>query len=167
MFGIFKKRKAKQSIMQPVWQRWAATIARKQRKWANYLNKKAGKYNKRSKQICLALFCLLAGGSSICIAIRAVESPSGKLRGEKMSVPGYAMGSDTVSAFQPTAVLTEKQYRNIQRFKKYMDSLQTTKAGKVKYDSILTSRPGLTDSIDFIEQVYQWQVTQNRSWKKD
>lgn len=167
MFGTFKNRKAKQSIMQPVWQRWTAATDRKQRKWADYLNHKAEKYSKRSKQTCLAFFCLFAGGGSIYMAIRAIENPSGKLRIEKMSVPKYAMGSDTISAFQPTAVLTEKQYHNIQRFKKYMDSLQTTKAGKSKYDSILKARPGLTDSIYFIEQVYHWQVKTNRLWKND
>lgn len=167
MFGIFKKRGAKQSVMQPVWQRWAAVIEKRQRKCANYLNHKAERYSKRSKQICLAIFCLLAGGGSIHIAIRAFENPSGKLRIEKMSVPGYAIESDTISAFQPAMVLTERQYHNIQQFKKYMDSLQTSKAGKLKYDSILAVRQGLMDSIDFIEQVYQQQVKQNRLWKND
>ena len=167
MFGIFKKRNAKQSIMQSAWQRCTASIEKIQRKWAAYLNHNTEQYSKRSKQICLAFFCLLAGGGSISVAIRAIEHPSGKLRIEKMSVPKYAMARDTVSAFQPTAVLTKKQYRNIQRFKKYMDSLQTTKTGKVKYDSILNARPGLIDSISFIEQVYHWQVKQNRVWKND
>lgn len=167
MFGIFKKRKAKQSIMQPVWQRWAAAIDGKQRKCANYLNHKAEKYSKRSKQTCLALFCLLAGGGSIHFAIRAFKNPSGKLRIEKMSVPGYATQSDATGAFQPMVLLTEKQYHNIQQFKKHMDSLQTTRSGKVKYDSILAVRHGLMDSIDFIEQAYQWQIKHNRLWKNN
>lgn len=158
MFGIFKRRKPKQSVIHTVWQRWAAAIDKKQRKCAVYLNQKAEKYSKRYKQICLALFCLLAGGSSIYIAIRAIENPSGKLRIEKMSVPKYAMEGDTISAFQPMPVLTETQYHNIQQFKKYMDSLQTTKAGKIKHDSIMKTRPGLMDSIDFIEQIYLQQV---------
>ena len=158
MFGIFKKRKAKQSVMHPIWQRWAAIIDKRQRKWAIYLNHKAEKYSNRSKQIYLALFCLLFGGSSIYIIVRAIESPFGNLRVEKMSVPKYATESDTISAFQSMPVLTEKQYHNIQQFRKYMDSLQLTKAGKIKHDSIMKSRPGLMDSIDFIEQVYWQQI---------
>lgn len=158
MFGIFKKRKSNQSLLHPVWQRWATAIDKKQRKWATLLNQQAEKYSKQSKQILLVIFCLLFGGGSIFIMVRAIENPSEKLKIEKMSFPGYATGADTSSTFQPTAVLTEKQYRNIQRFKRYMDSLQNTTAGKIKYDSIIKARPGLIDSIVFIEQIYQQQV---------
>lgn len=165
MFGIFKKRKSKQSLLHPVWQRWATAIDKKQRQWATLLNQQAEKYSKRSKQILLAIFCVLFGGGSIYIMVRAVENPTGRLRIEKMSFPRYATGDDTSSTFQPTVVLTEKQYRNIQRFKKYMDSLQTTTAGKLKYDSIIKARPGLIDSIVFIEEIYLQQVKQNRLWK--
>lgn len=144
--------------MRPVFHRWAAAIDKKQRQCAGYLNRKTEKYNKRSKQIVLAAFCLLFGSSSIYIIVRAIESPSGKITIEKMSFPKYATGSDTTSGFQPIPVLTEKQHQRIQRFKKYMDSLQTTKAGQIKYDSIIKARPGLMDSIDFIEQVYREQT---------
>lgn len=158
MFGIFKRRKTKQPVMHTVWQRWALAIDKRQRKCASYLNHKAEKYSKRCKQICLALFCLFAGGSSTYIAIRAIENPSGKLRIEKISVPKYAMERDSISAFQSMPVLTEKQYHNIQQFKKYMVSLELTKAGKIKHDSIMKTRPGLMDSIAFIEQVYRQQI---------
>lgn len=167
MFGIFKRKKEKQSVMHPIWQRWAASIDKRQQKCAAYLNHKAEKYSRRCKQICLALFCLFAGGSSINIAIRAFENPSGKVMIEKMSFPKYVRGGDSISTFDPVPVLTEKQYRNIQRFKKYMDSLQTSKAGKIKFDSIMKARPGLMDSVDFIEQVYRKEVKQNRLWKND
>ena len=158
MFGILKKGKSKQSLLHPVWQRWATAIDKRQRRWAILLNQQAEKYSKQSKQIFLVIFCVLFGGGSIYIMVRAIENPSGRLRIERMSFPRYATGSDTSSTFQPTVVLTEKQYRNIQRFKKYMDSLQTTTAGKLKYDSIIKTRPGLIDSIVFIEQIYRQQV---------
>lgn len=144
--------------MRPVFHRWAAAIDRKQRQCADYLNRKTEMYSKRSKQIVLAAFCLLFGSSSIYIIFQAIESPSGKITIEKMSFPKYATGSDTARSFQPIPVLTEKQHQRIQRFRKYMDSLQTTKAGQIKYDSIIKARPGLMDSIDFIEQVYREQT---------
>lgn len=158
MFGIFKKRKSKQSLLHPVWQRWAIAIDKRQRRWATLLNQQAEKYSKRSKKTLLVIFCILFGGGSIYIMVRAIENPSEKLKIERMSFPRYATGADASSNFQPTVVLTEKQYRNIQRFKKYMDSLQTTTAGKIKYDSIIQARPGLIDSIVFIEQIYRQQV---------
>ncbi|MFT3749148.1 MAG: hypothetical protein QM768_12555 [Agriterribacter sp.] len=158
MLGIFKKGKSKQSLLHPVWQRWAAAIDKRQRRWANCLNQQVERYSKRSKQILLAIFCILFGSSSTYIIVRAIENPSGRVSIEKMSFPAYATGTDTTSTFQPTPVLTESQYRNIQRFKKYMDNLQTTTAGKIKYDSIIKARPGLIDSIVFIEQIYRQQV---------
>lgn len=144
--------------MYPLLQRWAAAIDKRQRQWADYLNRKTEKYSKRSKQIVLAAFCLLFGSSSVYIIFRAIENPSGRIAIEKMSFPKYVTSSDTINRFQAVSVLTEKQYQNIQRFRKYMDSLQTTKAGMIKYESIIKARPGLMDSIDFIEQVYRQQT---------
>lgn len=50
--------------------------------------------------------------------------------------------------------ISEKDYKSIISFRKYMDSLQQNENGKHQYDSILQARPGLMDSVQALEQLY-------------
>lgn len=52
-------------------------------------------------------------------------------------------------------VLPSGEYERIHRFRLYMDSLSANPSGKKAYDSILLYRPGLMDSVLFIEKHYR------------
>ena len=52
-------------------------------------------------------------------------------------------------------IITEDEYKEIQQFRKYMDSLR--QCSKQNYDSILSDRPGLMDSVILLEQMYNHQ----------
>ena len=53
------------------------------------------------------------------------------------------------------AEVSEAEYSRIKRFRVYMDGLARSPAGKTLYDSIIHHRPGLMDSVWFIENYYQ------------
>lgn len=46
--------------------------------------------------------------------------------------------------------IMEKEYRRIERFCRYMDSLSRSEPGKHLHDSIMSKRPGLLDSAKLI-----------------
>lgn len=50
--------------------------------------------------------------------------------------------------------MSKENYLKVHLFKEYMDSLARSATGKAVYDSILISRPGLMDSVRFIENNY-------------
>ena len=52
-------------------------------------------------------------------------------------------------------IITDEEYKEMQQFRKYMDSLQ--QCSKQNYDSILSGRPGLMDSVTLLEQIYNQQ----------
>ncbi|MCD0472637.1 hypothetical protein [Flavobacterium sp. JAS] len=52
-------------------------------------------------------------------------------------------------------VLSKQEFENITSFKFYLDSLKQSKEGKKIYDSITNYRPGLLDSLVFIENYYK------------
>ena len=54
-------------------------------------------------------------------------------------------------------IISKEEYEDIQAFKLYMDSLQSSSKGKVLYDSIMQARPQLMDSIHLVENMYQLQ----------
>ncbi len=127
---------------------------KEQHKWADYLNGKTANKSRISILIGLAIFCIFFGGSSVLLILGGFKNNTAKVVIQKITVPGYVITTDTANSFYPLAILTNKQYKNIQRFKKAMDSLQTTVEGKLKFDSICKARPGLMDSVAYTEQIF-------------
>ena len=58
----------------------------------------------------------------------------------------------------------EETFLKIQAFKSYMDSLKQAKS--IQYDSILTARPYLMDTVLLLEQIYYSQKQKWGLWKK-
>lgn len=56
-------------------------------------------------------------------------------------------------------VINEQEFKRIHGFKIYLDSLQTTAKGKLEFDSLLSTRPLLTDTINYLENLYYEQQT--------
>ncbi|MCR8556939.1 hypothetical protein KXD93_04770 [Mucilaginibacter sp. BJC16-A38] len=52
--------------------RVAAAIVRRQTRVANYLNRKTQYWNRTSKLVALALFCLVFGGISLYLLLKAI-----------------------------------------------------------------------------------------------
>lgn len=52
-------------------------------------------------------------------------------------------------------VVSPVLYKRLQEFRSYMDSLRVY--SKQVYDSIMHARPGLMDSVFFLEQIYSEQ----------
>jgi len=144
--------------MQAAGARWIRMIDDRLRKFAGYLSAKSENVPKKSGQFYLFVFCLVFGGTSIYIAIRGIESPSSKIAIQNISVPVYTMAADSSKMLPSLPLLTEQQYQRIVNFKIFMDSLQSSAAGKVLYDSIVSARPGLMDSIRLVEQLYKNQT---------
>lgn len=59
---------------------------------------------------------------------------------------------------KPLAIITKEEYKKIEHFKNYMDSLAGSASGKKVYNCILTGRPGLIDSIILLENIYQSKI---------
>ena len=158
MIRIFRRAKEKPAIIHTNFRKLGMVVDKQQHKWADYLNGKTEKISKRSKLTWLLLFCFVFGGSSVFLIVRGLDNKTAKIQIERMSFPAYVISYDTTIDFVPLPVLTGNGYRNIQRFKQLMDSLQLTATGKIKYDSICKARPGFMDSISFVEQIYQQQL---------
>ena len=150
MIRLFKRRTDKPSLMYPVFQRLGAVIDKRQRQLAKYLLTKTERLSRRIKFYWLAIFCILFGGASLYIFLCSIESENDQIFIDRMTFPKHIGKSDTSHYQKQIPVLTDNQYRKIQRFKNYMDSLQKSAMGKIKYDSIVKSRPGLMDSLLFV-----------------
>lgn len=128
-----------------------------QRKWADWMQNKTESLSGKGKTIALFCFCLLAGGYSIyLIAISLVAKQNISLSITSIYKPQYVPRSGKEQVMG--ASISKEDYLRVHRFKTYMDSLARSPTGKIIYDSILISRPGLMDSVNFIENNYQPQI---------
>ena len=128
-----------------------------QSKWAAYMQRKSEQLSSHGKKYLLVLFCFLAGGASIyTIADNLSSSKKKAFTIPALSIPVH-IGKAGEERKYPTIIITKAQIDKIRRFQRYMDSLDQSTDGKRLRDSILLFRPGLMDSLRFIENLYQLQ----------
>ncbi len=125
-----------------------------QNKFTSFMSARINNLSRRSKQICLGIFCLTFGGFSIHAFVGAFRDSANSektIKPDPVSVPKYYNQTDSPVKESP---VTDRDIMRINRFKRYMDSLSLSSKGKLEYDSILKARPGLMDSIKAIEEIY-------------
>ena len=122
--------------------------------FASFMNRAVNNLNRRSKQVCLAVFCLMFGGFSMYAlfgAFRDSGNARSVIHSGAVAVPKYYDQTDAEFKESP---VSEKDIMRINRFKRYMNSLSQSDKGKPQFDSLLKARPGLIDSIKLIEEIY-------------
>lgn len=146
----FNSRSKKESGESPLMQRLKGFIEKTQHTAAGTLNRKGEKSPGVIRAIVIAA-CVLLCLASLWILKNAVTQAAESRMELKIPLPVIhvpKMPHVPIDA-RPVAVL-----RRIERTKHYLDSLSKTTAGKMTRDSILASRPGLMDSMENIEQLY-------------
>ncbi len=155
---LFKKQKKKAEAGNGVSDKVAGKIAKAgiavQNKFAKGMDKLFAGMNTRRLKLYLIIFCICCGGYSIYLFTDAIVSPDAKskaLQIDKASIPKHFEDTgDDIMATDNT--VDEETFHQIQQFKKYLDSLKQSKS--YLYDSIITARPFLMDTVLMLEQIY-------------
>ena len=127
-----------------------------QTKWAEWMHGRTAKFNRRHWLIALLLFILLAGGYNFYLAYEGLFS-----KGKNILWSVYAIhkpwffSQEKVVTTDSLPSLPTAEYERIHSFQVYMDSLSASPSGKRIYDSILLLRPGLMDSVRFVQEHYR------------
>lgn len=123
--------------------------------WASWMQRHTARMAPKKWRFILFLFIMLAGGYSVFLAVRSLLGKGATiLLVTPIQKPGILKQG---KAAMEKGAITEPEYRRIRQFRQYMDSLMGNAEGKKVYDSILYYRPGLMDSVRFIENFYQQQ----------
>ena len=147
MWKLFSARKKKASggwsVLDSVLQLTATT----QRKCCGWMNNKSRHWTPAQVKTYLVLFCLVFAGSSTWVLWRTF---TGKGHAAVVSTARIPMLPRIPAG--PEGMLTEKDITSIIEFKRFLDSLQTTPAGKQQYEQLQRARPGFLDSLAVLEQ---------------
>jgi hypothetical protein len=140
---ILRKRK-KQLKENPLRDKVAGKIAggllTVQTKFSDKMNKIFSTMKVKRMKLWLILFCFISGGLSIYFFIDAlVAKPKTSIKIDNVKMPQHFDKSGDEIMQNP---VPDEMYRNIQDYKKYMDSIGEP------------IRPGLLDSIKILEELY-------------
>lgn len=112
---------------------------------------KANQISGKGKLIQLIIFCILSGIISFYTAKRSF---SGKheisLSSSSLEKPKHIL----LHSKKIKTTISEDEYLRIHNFKMYLDSIANAPSGRRTFDSIITLRPGLIESILIIENIY-------------
>lgn len=128
----------------------AGNILKWQRRWAVLMSGLFNRLSIRGKRLAVILF------STVMVAYCFLIVYS------SLTAPGHvsSTGNITKPRIIPQTSVTESENARqsilepIHKFRKYLDSLEKTQNGKEKIDSFLKSRPGLMDSVNWVESIY-------------
>jgi hypothetical protein len=130
-----------------------AGYKRLQSGWANWMMTHTKNFSRRTWLVLLALFVVSTGSYSIYVAVHAIAvkgHPSFSITPIKKPKHLTETGEAKVAID-----ISDAEYNRIKSFRTYMDSLARSPSGKFIYDSITGHRPGLMDSVRFIENYYK------------
>ncbi|HQS33990.1 MAG: hypothetical protein ACYCZO_10515 [Daejeonella sp.] len=122
--------------------------------WATYMEKLTAKLSSGNWKIVLVLFVLLTGGYNAYLILNAFTQKEIKsFAVTPIKKPEHL--TQTGDAKNGALQVSEAEYLRIRSFRIYMDSLLGSPSSKPVYDSITNNRPGLMDSVRFIENYYE------------
>jgi len=140
----------------PMLRKVARKIGAIQHRWADQLQEKSERLSVTGKKLALGLFLAVFGGWSMYIAWQSLSSGGHQaaMAVQPITISHPGEGS-SISAPVPGRIwVSEKEYRAIQAFHHYLDSMGQSMPGRLWRDSLLKARPGLLDSLQTIEQIY-------------
>ncbi len=130
---------------------FARCIVRVQSRWAAWMQRQSERLTSRGKKTVLVLCCLLTAGYSATVIIKGIS------RGKPVDIGITPIRippeiKDMQAHGQDTQVM-----ERIRLLRTYLDSLATTAAGRKTADSLMKARPGLIDSLYYVEKIYRSQ----------
>ncbi|MGN6437272.1 MAG: hypothetical protein ACTHMM_12095 [Agriterribacter sp.] len=126
-----------------------------QTRWVKLMERTVGKLSLRAQKTgCIVL---MLGGTVYCTAtiysgIKNKQTYQIKVDAINRGKHLGKTGED--SMMQKYHPLTYKDYQHLQHFMAYLDSLQKSETGRLLYDSIARTHPGLLDSISILRKIY-------------
>lgn len=127
------------------------------RRLADKLQSRTNGYTRRKKIILLAALVMVLSSYNIWLISRSLFSPrttQGNLKSilRPVKIPPT---QNIVEAEQPG--ISKESYEQLMSYKNLLDSLE--KIGDPEYLKIRGTRPGLIDSLNLLQQLYQMQKT--------
>lgn len=136
-------------MVYPVWQKLNVLVNTKAKQLAGYLNSKAARLGSKSIVVCLIILSIGWGALSILVATQALRQKGMKVSVTNIIAPKPINRVPT----PPLDSATLQALNRIKMFRHFLDSLRVSDTSK--YSTLVQERPGLIDSIGYVENFYR------------
>lgn len=154
---LFRKQKRKQWELPSFLIRELLYLNNKLHVFAAWLQQKTNEFSSKKVKKILLVFCLICLSVSILVVYQSF-----KLDNTNIYFIRTIRTIPLLKEHRIPPLFNEKEFKRIHSFKVYLDSLQTTAKGKLKFDSLVSTRPHLTDTINYLENLYYEQQTNRK-----
>jgi hypothetical protein len=138
----------------------ARMIVKTQMAFARLMGRRTAHFQRRSKVVFLIIVCFAFGGLSLRAIVTAFNADVGdNLRPDEVRVPKYYNKTGEENGGSKRLV-NPQTIEKIKSFRRYTDSLRRSPDGRMLYDSMLRTRPGLMDSVALLEELFHAQQKQ-------
>jgi hypothetical protein len=154
---LFGKNKNMQRELHPFLKMQLIQLNNKLKLFAAWLQQKTNRYSSKKIKILLLVFCFVFLIESLLVIYQGFKKEHSNFY---FITPIRNMPLLQEKYHQP--LMSTKEFNRIHDIKIYLDSLQTTAKGKLKFDSLLSTRPYLTGTINYLENIYYEQQTNRK-----
>lgn len=153
---FIKKKKKGVEQLHPVVVKIAARFGKALKSLAVWLQRKTNSYSPAKRKIILILFCICLLSGNLFVILHSLT---------KTNEPFYAVTPIRILPLLKQEKLfhysiSDFEFERIHQFKHLLDSLH--KNDKIKFDSLLSERPHLTDTINLLENLYHEQQSDRK-----
>lgn len=127
----------------------ADAITGLQSKWAMWMHRHCERLSRRGKMVVLILCCLFTGAYCAFVITRGLTGKS------QISMPKAGFRPPVMLDDSYTSVPDSQALLSLRAIRQTLDSLSNKAAGRKIYDSLIKTRPGVLDSLQYIEKIYQ------------
>ena len=128
-----------------------------QQQWAAFMQHHSQRLSRKWQSIILSLFCLWAGGCSLFLIAKSLTG-NHTFSFRITQIKNSLLEKGRNEKVSNDEMITKEQLEKIEHFRRYIDSLARSPSGKILYNSILSSHPGILDSLALFENIYQLQI---------
>lgn len=149
---LFKRRKKEQKTAEgngKVAGYIAGGLLKVQSGWAGWMQRQSEKLGTKGKKVALVLCCLFTLSYSTIIIVKGLNGD------RSIGVSRSSIKPPMMLPEDPEPEPGKAEIHRLKQFRRYLDSLAADVNGRKVYDSLLHARPGLIDSLEFVEQAYQ------------
>lgn len=137
-----------------IWEKFEQANLRLQYKCAQWLERKTAHFSRLNWIVVLFTFIVFTGGCSIYLIVNSFSNNKSR----NITIAPITKPTNHIPLKEKppelNTIISKTEFEKITNFRKYMDSLGRSPTGKKTYDSIVSGRPGLLDSLTIIENYY-------------
>jgi hypothetical protein len=159
MIRLFKNKKLDdKKTSGSVFQKVNQWYTRYELKFADGINRRTKNWTTRQWKYFLTIFCLVGGTAASYQMVSSITGAREASTTQLLTIvsPQFPQYAAHPGVMEPAnmGLISDTEYSRLVMFENYLDSIKASPGGQLYYDSLMSTRSGLMDTIQTIKRLY-------------